>query len=75
MSDDDTAISAFTSSAYELSCFPRLATRGGGPLAATSTSAFDELVLAGFYSMTGGTHQFDCPKGRECLFPMENIFI
>jgi hypothetical protein len=23
----------------------------------------------------GGTVQYDCPKGRECLFPMENIYV
>jgi hypothetical protein len=75
MSDDDTAISAFTSVDYELSCFPRLASRGGGDYTATASASFDELVDAGDYSQSGGTHHFDCPKGRECLFPMENIFI
>jgi hypothetical protein len=75
MSDDNTAISAFTSVAYELSCFPRLATRGGGDYTGSASNAFDELVSAGSYAQPGGTKQFECPKGRECLWPMENIFI
>jgi hypothetical protein len=75
MSDDDTTQNSFTSVDYELTCFPKLASRGGGDYTASSSSSFDELTLPGFYAQPGGTHHFDCPKGRECLWPMENIFI
>lgn len=77
MSIEDNTKSAYTSFEGEQSCFPKLATRGGpnSMYAATSGSRFDNRILPGDYSKPGGTVNYACPKGRECLFPFENIFI
>jgi hypothetical protein len=75
MSVENTGSSAYTSFLGENNCFAKTATRGGGLLLSTSTAQFDNAVSPGYYSQIGGTVDPDCPAGRECLFPMENIFI
>lgn len=70
----DNNVIAYTSFAGENSCFAKTASRGGTNSMYTSAE-FDNRVSEGFYSQTGGTKNYDCPRGRECLFPMENIFI
>jgi hypothetical protein len=64
---------AYTSFAGENNCFAKTATRGGTNSVYTSAE-FDTRVSPGYYAQIGGTHQYDCPNGKECLFPMENIF-
>lgn len=70
---DETGTDAHTSKSAENNCFAKTATRGGTNSVYTSAE-FDTRVVPGKYAMTGGTKQYDCPNGRECLFPMENIF-
>jgi hypothetical protein len=83
-----TGVSAYTSFAGENQCFALTATRGGttgssdglntvagGDASDYPSSEFDVHVAPGKYAQQGGSYQYDCPKGRECLFPSENIFV
>jgi hypothetical protein len=50
--DDDSSLEAFTSLEYELSCFPKLGGRSGGPLSAAAK--YDVKITAGNYGQRGG---------------------
>ena len=66
MSVEDGTISAYTSREGEQSCFPRLGGRTGvsADYAGSSSSSYDNLIVEGYYTHSGGTVQYECPFGR-----------